>query len=523
MPSPSRDAKAKKAPASRDTGRRRRAAAAKPKVSRIEQRAARCQTSYKHSARARRELDRFVSFCAIVGLQLEPFQRLILLEVFDGRRELVVLIPRGNGKTTLFAALALWHLLTHPAPRVYLAAASKDQADLAFEAARDFARSHPSLKKRVRIKFRRIERADGAGYMRVLSSDAGRAHGLMPTLALVDELHAHKNGHLYVALKTAMGKNLEAQLVTISTAGHDEEEQLGRMRRDAFEAGAIEQGGERLKIARVTTSNFALLEWACEEGDDLEDPDVVKLANPASFVYVSFLLEQIASPGLHPVELATYHANVWRTGIDSWLPHGAWAACLDPDGAVIPPGAEVFGGVDMGRRNDRGAIVIVHVLERDDDAYITDCVVQSHIYDPADQPDGVLAFSTVENAIRDIAREYQLAGMAYDPWRFDRSAELLENEGIRMMQHDQTDARMGPATQWLYEAINLRRIRHDGDAELAAHVNACHAVALANGGVRLKKDPKAKKPVDAGHALSNAFSIATQLDDEISSYSYGGL
>src|SRR4051794_30220478 len=87
----------------------------------IESRAAECKTKHKHSAKAKRQLDRFRAFCKLVGLTIEPFQALILLEVFDGRRELLVLIPRGNGKTTLFSALALWHLLTHPAPRVYLA------------------------------------------------------------------------------------------------------------------------------------------------------------------------------------------------------------------------------------------------------------------------------------------------------------------------------------------------------------------------------------------------------------------
>jgi phage terminase large subunit-like protein len=75
-------------------------------------------------------LARFEGFCRYVGLELEDFQRLVLAEFFAGRRELLVMLPRGNGKTTLFSALSLFHLLTTPQPAVYCAAAGRDQARL---------------------------------------------------------------------------------------------------------------------------------------------------------------------------------------------------------------------------------------------------------------------------------------------------------------------------------------------------------------------------------------------------------
>ncbi|HEX6020617.1 MAG TPA: terminase TerL endonuclease subunit [Solirubrobacter sp.] len=494
-----------------------------PSSDEVYARAARCATRHRHSAKARAETARFVTFAKLCGVTIEPFQRLILLEVFDGRRELLVLIPRGNGKTTLFALVALWHLLTHPAPRVYLAAASRDQADIAFEVARDLVREHPQLRKRVKAQHRKLVRVDGAGFMRVISSDAGRQHGLMPTLALVDELHAHKNGDLYVALKTAMGKpakgetEAKGQLVTISTAGHDEEEQLGTMRRDALEHGELESGGERLRIARIAGANFCMLEWACTPEEDLTDPAIVKLANPASFVKVWFLEEQINSPGLHPVELATYHANVWRSGIDSWLPFGAWEQLTDTDWTGLPEGVEVFVGVDMGLKSDCGAVVVLYVRERDDEGYITDGLVEAHIFDPADQADGVLAFSTVEQAIRDIAAQWRVHSVSYDPWQFTRSAEMLGNEGLLMLEHPQSDARMVPATRWLREAILAGRLKHSGDETLAAHVRSGSAVPTASG-IRLKKDAKAKKRIDGLSGLLMALSTATQIDDSVSVY-----
>src|SRR5215213_36088 len=70
-------------------------------------------------------LNRFARDC---GLELEPFQRRITSALQGAQPELVVLLPRGNGKTSLLACLALHSLLTTPDAEVYCAAASREQA-----------------------------------------------------------------------------------------------------------------------------------------------------------------------------------------------------------------------------------------------------------------------------------------------------------------------------------------------------------------------------------------------------------
>ncbi len=81
----------------------------------------------------------FESFCERIGLSLEPFQRRIAKAAAGPERELVVLLPRGNGKTTLLAALALYHLVTVEGAAVYCAAASREQARILDEQAAAFA------------------------------------------------------------------------------------------------------------------------------------------------------------------------------------------------------------------------------------------------------------------------------------------------------------------------------------------------------------------------------------------------
>ena len=81
------------------------------------------------------DLDRFCAFAERFltdesgrPLVIEGFQREILADYFDGARELFVVISKTNGKTSLFAGLALWHLATTAFADVAILAASRDQA-----------------------------------------------------------------------------------------------------------------------------------------------------------------------------------------------------------------------------------------------------------------------------------------------------------------------------------------------------------------------------------------------------------
>ena len=70
----------------------------------------------------------FAERAARVGLDLEPFQRKIAKAALGPERELLILLPRGNGKTSLQALVALHHLLVTEEAEVFCCASSRDQA-----------------------------------------------------------------------------------------------------------------------------------------------------------------------------------------------------------------------------------------------------------------------------------------------------------------------------------------------------------------------------------------------------------
>jgi hypothetical protein len=160
----------------------------------------------------------------VVGYRLEAFQRKIAPAVLGPERECLILLPRGNAKTTSTALVALHHLLSTEGAKVYFVAASVPQARIAFEAAADFARrlGHDNLVFR-HLELRWCEDPDEptvfTRHMRVLGGEGPRLHGLSPPLMVLDELQAVTRTDIYPALASALHRAPNSKLVVISTAG----------------------------------------------------------------------------------------------------------------------------------------------------------------------------------------------------------------------------------------------------------------------------------------------------------------
>jgi hypothetical protein len=87
------------------------------------------------------QLRHFRDFCLKLPIEdgtplaLYPEQVRMLWAYFNGTRETLILIPKKNGKSSLLAALALFHLATVPDASVYIGASSRDQATILFDQA----------------------------------------------------------------------------------------------------------------------------------------------------------------------------------------------------------------------------------------------------------------------------------------------------------------------------------------------------------------------------------------------------
>jgi phage terminase large subunit-like protein len=162
-----------------------------------------------------------------VPFVLRPWQRKIIRAIYGKRtlRQVLITVPRKNGKTQLAAALALCHLCGPEARhrgQIFSAAADRQQAAIIFrEMVAMIRTSDLDGHVTVRIHNKTLEDTLTGSTYEALSSDARKAHGLSPSFCVADELAQWKGRELYDNLVTGCGVHAESLLVVISTKSPD--------------------------------------------------------------------------------------------------------------------------------------------------------------------------------------------------------------------------------------------------------------------------------------------------------------
>lgn len=462
-------------------------------------------TSLPAPARSGSDLDAFDRFARRVltvedgrPFTLEPFQRTFLADYFDGARELVVLAPKKQGKSSILAALSLWHLLAVPFAEVIVVAASRDQAGILLRQIVGFVRRSPALQARLTVKQREIVNDSAGGRIRILASDVDTVDGQLPTLAVVDELHRHRNGELYGILRDGLGPR-GGQLVSISTAGDDETSPLGLLRTQARAMpGMVREGAHRY----VHDEHFAYHEWALDPEDDVDDLDLVLTANPASWVDLDELRRR-RTASMRPWQWRRFTCGIWSSGEGSAISDKEWRACARP-GLEIPAGARgVFVGIDLGWKIDRTALVPVW---RPDGGQVV------HVHPPViltPPGDGTsLPVDEVFDRLEEMADRWLRVTFVLDPAADgEHLAQRLDGElsDVTVATHSQKHGPMVLAASRLSEAIAAGRIVHPDHGELNAHVLAAAARSVGEGW-RFSKQRGRYAPIDGVVALAMAHS-----------------
>lgn len=434
----------------------------------------------------------FNEFAKEIGLDLEPFQRRIVKAVTGPERECLILLPRGNGKTTLMAAISLWYLVETPGAKVYCAASSIPQARILFEQAQMFLRNlqHPNLVER----YHEIRWADDpdkpkvfSRHMRVLSADANRLQGLEPTVCFIDELHAHRDSSVYLALRTAIIKRPGSKLITISTAGGAADSPLGRLRARCL---ALPNVTRRGAYTDAQGPSLRMLDWGLQDEDDWADPEVVKTVNPASWIAIPDLAEQQAA--VPTIAYQRYHANMWVESEDSWLPAGVWQQSVgEPE---FTDGERIWIGCDVG--GERSATSV--------------CWVNGDLHVGCEIFHGDSGILEAKALVETLATRYQVMEFAFDPWRAAQLAQELEQHGITTTAFPQSDSRMCPASVRLHAAIIEHRLTLPNHEEMRRHA----ATAIARHSRRGWRIDKANRADNIDSIIALAMALEAVENQE---------
>jgi phage terminase large subunit-like protein len=420
-------------------------------------------------------------------------------------------VAKGNGKSELGAALACAELAgpvlfdgwkqppkRRLAPIIPIGAASFEQADLAFGAARTMIREGP-LAAHFEVYDTEILVKNDAGRMYRVAAVAGTNDGAKPTFFLADELHEWegRKERVHLVLSNGRAKRQDAWELAISTAGWDMASLLGRMYKH----------GKAVLTGEEDDPSF-LFEWhepsesEVDIGKRKQLERAIHESNPAAGDFLP-IENVIARAGEVPeFEFRRYHLNQWVSAPDRWLPYGTWESrALERD----PPeqGAAVVLGFDGSYAGDSTAIVGATVEE----------VPHIFVVNAWEKPEGAVDWRVdipdVEQEIRNACGGWNVQRIGCDPFRWQRSLKVLEEEGWPIIEWpSHIPSRMVPACAQFYDAVMNGQLTHDGDERLVKHI-ANAIVKIDSRGPRITKDHKdSTRHIDLAVAAILAYDLA---------------
>lgn len=437
----------------------------------------------------------------------EAFQNEFVADLFGGVPELWLVVPEGNGKTTLLSGLALYHGDYTPDAAVLMAASSRDQCGLLLGQAIGFVQRSPGFDKRFRTfeGYRRIDCLRTQGRIQVFAADDRTGDGVIPTLALLDELHRHRSLRLYRTWRGKLDKR-DGQLAAISTAGEPGSEFEITRERARTEAPEITVDDRHVRAA---SPEMILHDYALQADDDCEDLGLVARANPFSGVTVEKLRRKRASPSMTVGHWRRFVCNVATRTEGAAVGEGEWLAAEVEDPGLAGRRCDV--GLDLGWKWDATALVPLFAAEW---GWLFG---KSRVITPPRDGNSL----NPEEIMREfelLHNETPIDRVVMDPSAGgEQIAGWLEDTlGVQVVSHSQKTTPMALAAGRFMETLRNGSQKHVRDADFTRHVLNGVAYELPDGtfkfmrpvSSRTSNDEAPRREIDALIAGSMVLSTA---------------
>jgi phage terminase large subunit-like protein len=460
---------------------------------------------------------------------LEPWEKSIVANIFGWRdssnhdlrryREIFILVPRKNGKTSLSAGIILFVITCdgEPGAEIYSSANDRDQARLIFSPVKQMILKSSALEARLKPYQHSIVKIDpetgletGSSY-KPISSDANTKHGFNSHLIINDELHGQRDRELIDVLQTSTGSRLQPLIIHITTSDYDRPS-ICNEKQDYAE-----------NVRSGTFKDYAFLPviYKAELKDDWTDPEIWAKANPNLGVSISYeyLQRECKRAQQSPVYTNTFrrlHLNVRTELAERWLVMESWdndkADLFDPADLA---GAECWGGLDLSSTQDITAFGLVFPPEQWDKGpwkflcwlwcpadrieyrekvdrvpYAT-WSRAGHITPTAgDQVD----YSFVRKRIVELNRKYSVQDIGFDPYNATYLCQQLrDQDGLNMVEFRQGAKSYNEPMKYTLGLVESGRLLHNNNPVLRWMAGNIAAEMDSNDNLRPNKKKSAEK------------------------------
>lgn len=311
---------------------------------------------------------------------LELWQKALVAATFgmvhkiDGTRkyqEVMLVVGRKNGKSTLAAAIGLYLQMAdgEPGAEIYAVATKKDQAKIIWLEAKRMVRKSPSLRKRMKTLVAEINSEYNDSFFRPLGRDSDSLDGLNVHGALLDEIHAWKDQNLYDVIVDGTTAR-EEPLVFITTTAGTVRESVFDIKYD--EAERVINGYEDPEGYK--NERFLPVIYELDNRKDWIDEDCWYQANPGlgTIKQIDQLRNKVNKAKANPLlvkNLLCKDFNIRETTSEAWLTFEQLNNPATYDLEKLKPRYGI-GGSDLSSTTDLTCGTVIFMVPNDDTIYV---------------------------------------------------------------------------------------------------------------------------------------------------------
>ena len=311
---------------------------------------------------------------------LELWQKALIAATFgivhkiDGTRkyqEVMLVVARKNGKSTLAAAIGLYLQVAdgEPGAEVYACATKKDQAKIIWLEAKRMVKKSHILLKRIKPLVAEMTAEFNDSFFKPLGSDSDTLDGLNVHGALLDEIHAWKDKNLYDVIVDGTSAREEPLIFITTTAGtirecvydlkYDEAEQV-------INGYGDDNGYKNERLLPIIYELDKREEWT-----DIEN---AYKANPGlgTIKKIDQLQAKINKAKVNPLlvkNLLCKDFNIRETSSEAWLPFEVINNQELFDLSALKPKYGI-GGTDLSSTTDLTAAKVIFMIQGDPKLYV---------------------------------------------------------------------------------------------------------------------------------------------------------
>lgn len=363
---------------------------------------------------------------------------------------------KGSGKSPLAAGVGLFGMVADGEARaeIYAAATKKDQAMVLFRDAVAMWQLSPELRARLKTSgtgenIWNLAYLEKGAFFRPISADDGQS-GPRPHIALIDEVHEHRNNTVVEMMRAGTKSRRQALIFMITNSGSSKTSTCWGYHDYAA------------KVAAGVLQDDTFFSYVCslDEGEDpIRNEKCWPKANPslqeADLPGLKYLREQVREARGMPGKEALVRRLCfceWTEAENPWISAETWLSRGREYDWQQYSGRRAWAGLDLSSTTDLTGLVLWIEPEEENEPWrlVPFCWLPDEGLQRKEETDRVpylawksagyldttpgRAVSKLQVALKlaELADQFEIQGVAFDRWRIEDFKALAEDNGVTL-------------------------------------------------------------------------------------------